>query len=426
MQLVNKKLRKSLAVAAMALATLSSDSIDAKNKKTKSSTAFESSETKDLSKWEFDFSTLYYQETDKVTAIEPVVLAKRKYSEERILTMKLALDVLTGASPNGASQSNVAQTFASPSGESTYSAAAGEVPLNDYFKDTRVAASVGWQEPLSRINRVNFGLNFSKEFDFLSYGGNLSYQHDLNNKNTTLNFGLSYEADQIKPVGKVPVELAVEGTPAVPLVIQPRRDDDESKSVIDVIAGFSQVFNRHAIAQFNYNLSLSDGYHTDPYKLFSVVDGAGATTEYRYENRPDSRMKHNFYGLLKYIFTRDILSSSYRLMIDDWGITSHTVDFRFRKYFRSGQYLEPHLRLYMQSDADFYSYNFRDAAVAGLEEATADYRLGKMMAYTVGLKYGFQGPWGNDMSAKAEYYLQAPDDEQPDLSAIMLSLSYHM
>ena len=43
------------------------------------------------------------------------------------------------------------------------------------------------------------------------------------------------------------------------------------------------------------------------------------------------------------------------------------------------------------------------------EFASADYRIGEMTAYTIGLKYGMKLDGGNDLSFRLEYYSQSPE-----------------
>jgi hypothetical protein len=76
--------------------------------------------------WYFDSSILYYAEPDRVTAIEPIIAAKKKISEDEFYSVKLVVDSLTGASHNGASATNVSQTFTRPSGKGTYTAKPGK------------------------------------------------------------------------------------------------------------------------------------------------------------------------------------------------------------------------------------------------------------------------------------------------------------
>jgi hypothetical protein len=84
-----------------------------------------------------------------------------------------------------------------------------------------------------------------------------------------------------------------------------------------------------------------------------------------------------------------VLDLSYRYMTDDWEIDSHTVDLRFRWPLGDRSYVEPHIRYYSQSEAEFYRSSLIDGEALP-EYASADYRLGNFDAVTVGAKYG----WG--------------------------------
>ena len=45
---------------------------------------------------------------------------------------------------------------------------------------------------------------------------------------------------------------------------------------------------------------------------------------------------------------------------------------------------------------------------------SADYRLAKFSAITLGFRYGIKGPWGNDWRINLEYYQQNPSDNTSD------------
>lgn len=403
--------------------------------------------------WDFDTAILYYGEDNgRVQALEPVALATRYFENDSQLGIKLTIDSLTGASPNGATAANQPQTFTRPSGKGTYTIAPGDAPLDDTFKDTRGALNIGWSAALNSDWRYSTGLNVSAEHDYFSTGLSGSISRYLNDKNTELTFGLSAASDTIKPVGGAPKGLVRVTNPGDanfwPRFDATRQADDDSKTLTDVLLGVTQVINKRTIMQFNYSLSTSSGYLTDPYKLLSVIDktsgeiaedGTGAPI-YIYEQRPDSRTKHAFFWQTKYMLEGgDVIDGSYRFMTDDWGITSHTLDLKYHWQFDHA-YLEPHLRYYMQSEADFYRrYIFQNEydAVTGkstLENASADYRLGDLTGTTLGVKYARQFNQ-QEFSIRAEYMIQSNDGEAgagalaqqelyPDTKAVMVTLGY--
>ena len=384
--------------------------------------------------WQFDSAVLYYSEQDRVTAVEPVVRAKKQFQDESELEMKLTLDTLTGASHNGAITSDKPQTFTSPSGNSSYQVT-NEVPLDDAFKDTRVAANMQYTRPFTRNLRWTGGLNFSNEYDFTSLGLNAGLLWDLNNKNTTLTFGVAHEADTIDPVGGSPVGLTFQSD-------EDKTDGSEDKSINDFLIGMTQVINRRWIMQLNYNLSISDGYHTDPYKIVTVVDANGDPLEAEsfgandigagdaqvFELRPDSRTKNALYWENRYHFNRDVLAVGYRFMSDDWGITSHTLDVKYRFQFDNGWYLQPPVRWYDQSEADFYKESITASELTSLQnsqgEVSADYRLGNLTDTTYGFKVGKEGANNQQLSLRVESFTQSGDSDASELDALITQVGY--
>lgn len=386
--------------------------------------------------WEFDTAVLLYSESDgRVQAVEPVVSAGKPLGDDRRVDLKLVLDSLTGASPNGATPASTPQTFSAPSGGShEYTAAPGEHPLDDSFKDTRVAISGGYTRPLGVSSRLGIGGNVSKEYDFLSAGASARYSLDLNQHNTTLSAGLGVELDQVNPVGGTPVPLA-------DIAGEPRQDSDsQDKRVVDVMVGVSQVLDPYSVVQFNYSLGSVSGYQTDPYKILSVVGADGEPVRYVYEQRPDGRLRHAVFGRYKRaLWDRDVLDVSARVMTDDWGVGSLTFDTLYRWNFGETRYLEPHLRWYRQDAADFYRVALFDGEESTLDAASADPRLGAFDGVTLGLKYGQTLRSGNEWNARLEYYVQTPSvegvppaaaaglskfDLEPGFSAVMATFGY--
>jgi len=402
------------------------------------------------SPWLVDSSLLVYSEAgSRVTAVEPIVALKKDLGDEHIFSLKMTLDSLTGASPNGALASNSPQTFTGPSGENNYEADAGETPLDDSFKDTRAALNINWEQPWGDRNKISFGGNFSKEYDFTSVGLNAAIARDFNNKNTTLSMGIAFEADQINPVGGTPVGLTatVYGEENENLK---QTGSDESKDIVDLLVGVTQVINRHWITQVNYSYGSSSGYHTDPYKILSVLDDQGNPVNhpsaeidnwYAYENRPDERLRHSLYWANKIHLTEDVIDFSYRYYTDDWGIDSHTLDLRYRYEFAGNMYLEPHLRWYQQTAADFYQLYIAgstqtNAGLVNLDYVSADPRLAELTGTTFGLKYGIEFSRNSEFNIRVEQYTQSYDvnssnlpalsglDLAPDMKAMTVSVGY--
>lgn len=414
----------------------------------------------ELGQWQVDTAGLYYSESGgRVHDLSFSVFTKTQPIEDNFLNLTFTFDTLSGASPNGAAPSASEQVFARPvtlsrsSGGTisqsggNWSVAPGALPLDSSFKDTRFAGSADWQRPFGRLTLVDFGGSLSTETDYKHVGLNTSVARDFNGRNTTVSAGFAYANDDVQPVGGRPTAFSAVTAGTVPgggEVEGLFSGGGQSKHVFDTLLGVTQVLNRRTIAQLNYSISRSDGYLTDPYKLLSVVDpvtgdvvpGPDAGTGlYLYENRPDTRDKKSLFGLLKHDFNGNVLEASYRVMSDDWGVHSKTLDLHFRWNLGGTDFVQPHVRFYSQTAADFYhTVLFDGAALPAF--ASADYRLGEFDAVTFGFKYGRKTRDG-EFAARVELYRQTSTpsadslvgslrgvDLTPDMSAIIAQLSY--
>lgn len=394
-------------------------------------------------KWEIDSAALYYAESGRVSAFEPVVAATRTWDESSF-GAKLTLDTLTGPSPSGATPSSTARTFTGPSGGDHYTVKPGKIPLDDTFKDTRYALALNYSSPLFADVKANYGLNFSNEYDYRSLGGSLRLQRDFFEHNTTLAFGGAYSYDTVDPVGGTPDPLSIKplssGNQAQDEAADDNKGSSQDKKIVDLLLGVTQVLDPRSLLRINLVYSHSSGYLTDPYKILSVVGSDGEPLRYVYESRPGSRTKTGPYVEYLRAIGADTLRASYRFQTDDWGIDSHTVELSYRWRFNDADYLEPQLRYYRQTAADFYHVALYDGQETLVGDATANYRLGAMDAWTGGLQYGHRFADGSDMTLRAAYYVQNPDEKGvpaqaaeglskfgslvPDTKAVMATIGY--
>lgn len=398
-------------------------------------------------RWDLDTALLYYgEDNERVRSLSGSVLARREFDDDRYLDLGLTVDSLTGASPSGAIALDEPQTFTRPSGNDVYQTAAGEIPLDDSFLDTRYALNASWTQPLARLYTLTGGLNFSTEYDYTHLGANLGMTRDFNRRNTTLSAAVAWAQDDVDPVGGAPLPLALMRD----VGDQSSKAGSDSKDVLDLLIGVTQVLGPSTLLRVNYSYSDSSGYLTDPYKFLSVVDPVtGDTLErtpppdvlgpsgvFRFESRPDSRTKHGLYTELKQDFAGKVLGLSYRFATDDWGIDSHTLDARLRWPIGEFSYLEPHLRYYTQTAADFYRFSLVDGEPLPTD-ASADVRLAELDGMTLGLKYGHSTLSGNEWNVRAEIYQQsagvpggqifgnqANREQVPDLDAVIVQFGY--
>jgi hypothetical protein len=391
--------------------------------------------------WQADTGLLAYHENGgRITAVEPEVQLRHDLGDEHVLALTGVVDALTGGSPNGALPSKSAQTFATPSGTTLqptgtthnsklYTTAPGQLPMDPNFRNERIAGDLAWSQPFGAAEHLTAGGHLSKEHDFFSASAHLDLAHDLNDKNTTLGFGINGESDRVDPVGGAPVA----GSNYALL----EHTGHESKTQASALLGVTQVMTRTWLAQLNVSYDRANGYLTDPYKILSVLDAAGGTSGYVYEHRPNERARKGLYAGSKFALGSSVLDISYRYTTDDWQVKTDTVEARLRfNVGQGGTYLEPHVRAYRQSAADFY-HLYLDGTAALPTYASSDSRLAALNGITVGIKVGFVLEDHSEVSVRLEGYQQRPTtnssnlpllqglDLNPGLKTIMLQVSWH-
>lgn len=309
--------------------------------------------------WIIDLGVMNYIEQDRNTGIELIARGSRNLADGSVLSLSSELDVITGATPNGATSSNVPQTFTMSSGVGTYTVDTNELPADDTHMDTRLAVKAGLLEPISTSLKADYNAHISMEFDYLSFGAGGNLLWDLNNRNTTLVAGINLEYNRVHPVGNTPIPLATM-QPAGQQ--QPRGVSSVSKRGEEFTLGLNQVIDRYSLFQIRLTTSHFSGYLTDPYKLLSVVDDVnpatlGTTLRYVFEGRPRSRSMNSLYLAYKKRYDPGILDVSYRFYDDNWDVRSHTVDVAFRFNLQNRYFIRPGIS--HQSDCRKFSSHRR-------------------------------------------------------------------
>ena len=214
---------------------------------------------------------------------------------------------------------------------------------------------------------LSIGTSYSKETDYLSRGYSVQGSLSTEDKNTTLTLGGSLNNDDINPV------------------IPPYAE--YHKKVYAGIFGITRVLSKNDIIQLNLGYANGNGDFTDHYKL--------------YDNRPDERNNSTLVTRWNHHFeaTDGTARLSYRYYSDTFGIRAHMLGAEYVQPLRNGWTVAPLLRLYSQTEADFY------VAAGAAERAnltaptpppvnalyySEDQRLSAFGAVTLGLKVSKQ------------------------------------
>jgi hypothetical protein len=267
-----------------------------------------------------------------------------------------------------------------------------------------------------------------------SAGAGATLAWDFNQRNTTLVAGLGYSQDVVKPEDGIYYGMSSIADNRI------RRMDD-TKDQLDLQLGVTQVIARGTLVQLNYVHGWAEGYMTNPYKIISIVNAVtGSTGDYDplHEKRPRLRDTNVLYAQLNQSFGKGIAYFSYRYFRDDWGIRAHTVDVKYRHPLGERFFVQPHLRYYQQTAADFYRSMLTNTEAADLPDyASADYRLAKLHTTSVGVKIGYRPDFGGELSARTEFIRQNGEEQPwdtvgiqreagvfPSLKATMVHLAY--
>lgn len=373
--------------------------------------------------WELDSSYLYYSEVDRVTVNKLVGTAKGYVSPKDTASIKVVFDAMSGATPTGAVKAST-PSFTGASGGTGISPTGESAALTD-FDDTRVAVALDWAHEYARTMSVNYNGAFSVENDWRSFSVSATANKENSSRSTKWSLGIAGTYDQI---------FRVNGNntpdPMTP-VSEARFLGEGERTTTDVIAGVTRVINRRTVAQLNLGFGIANGYMTDPYKVFSVVDAAGVEWDQYFEGRPDSRMRWTITANLNHMTYpgNNGIHLSYRYYSDDWDVQSHTLDYAHRFSFANADYLEPRIRLYTQTRAEFYQNSFVDPNVGGTpnlpQYLSADYRLDDMDSATAGLTYGVRFGSDADLRTRLEYIYQSFEHSEFDTNkAFVFNISY--
>lgn len=377
--------------------------------------------------WEVDTSYLSYVETNNRVSVAKSMANLTRVTEGNELVVSLVHDTMSGASPTGAVRSdNSVVTFTGVSGGAGFAAGGASDYSLSTFEDTRIQAGFNLTRPTSRTVSINYGAVVSQESDYESFGASAGVTRERADKLASVTAGISATYDSIyqSESGNTPQPLGD--------VSQTQAFGKGERNTVEALVGGTKVLNKQTVAQMNISLSASQGYHSDPYKIISATDADNRIVANFHDSRPESRLRTSLFSKIVHQLgdTPHSIHVSYRLYHDDWGINSHTADFRYHRKLTQRQYIEPHVRVYRQSQADFYYRRFYvdeglNPILPADSIASSDYRLDAMTSLTLGMKYGIALTKNTDIRLRAEYLAQSFDNDDYDKNnAVVFQTSF--
>lgn len=341
-------------------------------------------------------STLHYkfqawqEDDDRIRVDAHYAEAEHTWATGDKLRLVGLVDTITGATPSG----------------QPAKAGSDQVPLSQ-LEERREAYQVEYTHPWERAS-ITLGYGNSKESDYFSDVYSVNGQLFFNQKNTTLLMGYAEAADDVTAV----------------FLSRPR-----VKTVQDAIIGVTQVLSPQTSITANLTFGKQRGYLSDPYKIVEketeILPGLSLDLTFP-ENRPSSKEK--LIGFLSVNHAIEPLNaaieSSIRLLDDDWGLSSQTLEFAWYQRFGEKLIIRPAVRYYRQSEADIYVIDLDNSSIVPPPEATgsapyysSDYRLSNMETWMLGVKAVWDINEHVSVDATVERYLMNGRDQITSPSA---------
>lgn len=370
---------------------------------------------------EYDYSyQLYQEDDDRIKVQSHYVRARWDILEGTSFRFQYLNDAISGASPTGALPG-------------------GSQPFLAEVEDVRTGILGALAQQIGN-NRLELEVSHSEEHDYISRGFALSDAIDLNQKNTTLTFGVNYLDDTVE----------------VPIL------GDKNKETLDFFGGVSQILGKNTVVSANATLGYSHGYLNDPYKVvqrdeilhtpdvsidagdgtFLVIPGVDVPVVSIYrENRPDTRFRQVVQLEGKHFLEtpRATVDLTGRFTHDDYGIFSEMAQLEWRQELGSHIQLIPFVRYYHQNAADFFVNSLDRLKLATPADDpdgsgpnySADYRLSSFEAGSAGIRLRCELGGNVVHTAAFERYVMngtgsdvAPPDSYP--SANMVTVGLHL
>ena len=209
--------------------------------------------------------------------------------------------------------------------------------------DTRIYPSLNWTiENETKGTSVGMGISSSTEYDYQSFGVNLSFAKKTKNKNGEFNAKVQAYLDQVKLI--LPIELR-----ANPM----QEDEDYASTGRNSYSGslsWSQIINQRLQVAIIADVVQQTGYLSMPFYRVYFNDASVHA-----EKLPDSRTKLPL-GIRANYFLGDkfIIRTYYRYYTDNWGLRSHTASLEIPVKINPFLSVSPFYRYYSQSAIKYF------------------------------------------------------------------------
>jgi len=209
--------------------------------------------------------------------------------------------------------------------------------------DTRLYPSLSWtRENESKGTSVGAGLSYSGEYDYQSFGGNITLSAKTKNRSGEFTARFQAFIDKVNKIA--PVELRTGAS----------HDRDEPESARNTFASsfsYSQIINQQFQIMILGDIIQQNGFLSLPFYRVYFKDGSVDQ-----ETLPDNRTKIPL-GIRASYFAGDkiILKGFYRFYTDNWGIRSNTANLEIPVKITPFISVSPFYRYYTQTASKYFA-----------------------------------------------------------------------
>lgn len=209
--------------------------------------------------------------------------------------------------------------------------------------DTRIYPSLSWSiENENKGTILAFGLSSSTEFDYQSFGGNVSFSTKTKDKSGEFTAKLQTYLDQVTLIQ--PIELRTN-------TMDHEQYGSAARNTFAGSLSYSQIINERFQVMLLADVVQQNGYLSLPFHRVYFKDNT-----VHQENLPDSRLKIPLGFRANYFIGNNlIIKTYYRYYTDNWGLKSHTADIEVPIKINSFFSISPFYRYYTQTAAKYFA-----------------------------------------------------------------------
>jgi hypothetical protein len=251
-------------------------------------------------------------------------------------------------------------------------------------RDTRIYPAASWSVENEK-KRTTFGFNISAshEFDYLSFGLGASFSKESKDKSREFTVKAQAYLDQVTII--LPIELRKDTISSqqhhINYPTSPRDTYSASLSL-------SQIINKRMQVLFLTDVTYQHGFLSLPFYRVYFNDGSE-----KIEALPSQRFKLPLGARANYFLGDNIIIRSfYRFYVDDWGITSHTIDLETAIKLTPFFSVAPFYRYYTQTAVNYFAPYKMHAPTD--QYYTSDYDLSAFHSNFIGAGFRISPPKG--------------------------------